>query len=674
MPQGPTPIPSDWDGQTWLSLCVQWPNSLYWRGILRGLLSLPSRGRFWDGSTGSIASAQSIGRTIRDSNFDFPTCGFPVIGGEVKTEKHWVWYSDYNAPARNLSAGGNIRRWTADPLYSDGDDCLLSADGRTFSLADGDYKAKWRIAASRVGKFGSALRKNGETTEIGWWGGMPAVSPNTTEEFDHYSEGIAFFSIDNTLYPQTIQIMEYAETGDTYGQGRGFTLAEHELVVWGYLEIWKFEELGSVVGPAGIPGPQGPNGVPGLDGPGVLMRSEGSTLQWAQEDQPNLWFDLIDLCDLSCEKPEQPPEPLEGACLLATGLTLAVQELLDYEKKAKEENFTLLGILNALATVYAMFWGPWYAEVVTGLVSGAITLLQGDILEWYPSVGAEEYSELKCMFLDAINTWGDWNNHSSTLVRDWVRNRRDAFLPEEPEYKWWQWVQDTPHVDGVAYGLGFMAKAIVERDNPEVDCSECEEPPAELWSAITIFNGITEQGFADRGFSINPIGGGSLVESIGVVAYNSGAPNYICSLHLRHEIPSLEGQNDTNIHYIQVAMAYPHPATFSEQYGYDEVFHFVTVVNPPADYVHWADFILAPRDPGNVQTLFVRDFSGEPIVLDKVGYASDDFYMYLHNGTIDPGANLILKSIKIWGTGYNPYDALGWESNYNVLPPDPPYF
>lgn len=62
------PIPDDWDGETWGCVLVDWPLSEQWFGILRGFVTTPARGRFWDGSTGSIIDAQAIGLEIEGRN------------------------------------------------------------------------------------------------------------------------------------------------------------------------------------------------------------------------------------------------------------------------------------------------------------------------------------------------------------------------------------------------------------------------------------------------------------------------------------------------------------------------------------------------------------------------------------------------------------------------------
>lgn len=67
-------IPDDWDGENWLCVNVQWPNSPQWRAILVGLLTYPGLGRLWDIETGTITDATAIGREIFDRSFPFTLC------------------------------------------------------------------------------------------------------------------------------------------------------------------------------------------------------------------------------------------------------------------------------------------------------------------------------------------------------------------------------------------------------------------------------------------------------------------------------------------------------------------------------------------------------------------------------------------------------------------------
>lgn len=66
-----TPIPTDWDGESWCCYIVEWPDSPSWRRVLTGLLVDPSRGRHWDEATGTITEAQAVGRQIQEHNYLF---------------------------------------------------------------------------------------------------------------------------------------------------------------------------------------------------------------------------------------------------------------------------------------------------------------------------------------------------------------------------------------------------------------------------------------------------------------------------------------------------------------------------------------------------------------------------------------------------------------------------
>lgn len=60
-------IPDDWEGE-YCRYAVCWPNSPQWLAILRGVLVLPARGRFWDEHSGNIVSAQAVIRETYDVN------------------------------------------------------------------------------------------------------------------------------------------------------------------------------------------------------------------------------------------------------------------------------------------------------------------------------------------------------------------------------------------------------------------------------------------------------------------------------------------------------------------------------------------------------------------------------------------------------------------------------
>lgn len=62
------PIPSDWNGTDWTFALVCWPDSQHWRELLLGLITTPTRGRWYDEKTGSITAAQAIGWQIFEKN------------------------------------------------------------------------------------------------------------------------------------------------------------------------------------------------------------------------------------------------------------------------------------------------------------------------------------------------------------------------------------------------------------------------------------------------------------------------------------------------------------------------------------------------------------------------------------------------------------------------------
>lgn len=62
------PIPDDWDGETWRCWAVEWPDSVAWNAMLRGFITMPTVGRFWDERTGSVIAAQAVGIEIWNRN------------------------------------------------------------------------------------------------------------------------------------------------------------------------------------------------------------------------------------------------------------------------------------------------------------------------------------------------------------------------------------------------------------------------------------------------------------------------------------------------------------------------------------------------------------------------------------------------------------------------------
>jgi hypothetical protein len=67
-------IPNDWDGEDWQCFTIQWPNSPQWLALLLGLVTTPTRGRWYDETTGNIKGAQAIGAEIFARNFPWNFC------------------------------------------------------------------------------------------------------------------------------------------------------------------------------------------------------------------------------------------------------------------------------------------------------------------------------------------------------------------------------------------------------------------------------------------------------------------------------------------------------------------------------------------------------------------------------------------------------------------------
>jgi len=73
------PIPNDWDGEDWECVQILWPNSPQFWGLLNGLLTLMTRGRYWEENTGSIIDMQAIAWEIFGKNFPYTNCNNEVI-------------------------------------------------------------------------------------------------------------------------------------------------------------------------------------------------------------------------------------------------------------------------------------------------------------------------------------------------------------------------------------------------------------------------------------------------------------------------------------------------------------------------------------------------------------------------------------------------------------------
>lgn len=117
-------IPSDWDGESTLCVCVSWPDSTEWLGVLWGLLTSPTRGRFWDAETGSIVGAQEVGWQIYEANMALKECG----GSGSLISMSAALYADLSQTT--------IRNYPTTII--DPTDVNTGAPNRSWTLADGD--------------------------------------------------------------------------------------------------------------------------------------------------------------------------------------------------------------------------------------------------------------------------------------------------------------------------------------------------------------------------------------------------------------------------------------------------------------------------------------------------------------------------------------------------------
>lgn len=80
------PIPDDWNGQEWVCVQIEWPDSQQYISLLLGFLTELTRGRYWDRKTGSIKDAQNIGIQIADRNLPLRLCETCQDGNDNGTQ------------------------------------------------------------------------------------------------------------------------------------------------------------------------------------------------------------------------------------------------------------------------------------------------------------------------------------------------------------------------------------------------------------------------------------------------------------------------------------------------------------------------------------------------------------------------------------------------------------
>jgi hypothetical protein len=104
------PIPNDWSGENWHCLQVQWPDSPQWTGLLTGILTLLTRGRYWDENTGTITEAQAIAWQIFNLAYPFVSCDGselpPTDPDDIQKVISWFGGDGCDESEENMGACG----------------------------------------------------------------------------------------------------------------------------------------------------------------------------------------------------------------------------------------------------------------------------------------------------------------------------------------------------------------------------------------------------------------------------------------------------------------------------------------------------------------------------------------------------------------------------------------
>src|SRR5690606_12920058 len=112
-------IPSDWDGEAWSCVRVQWPDSPQYRALLRGALSQLMRGRYWDGQTGSVIGAQNVGKAVWAANAGLSPCAGDGNGGDAvqifNLLAEWRYVVPHNTSPYPLQTQG-MQVWTSNSV------------------------------------------------------------------------------------------------------------------------------------------------------------------------------------------------------------------------------------------------------------------------------------------------------------------------------------------------------------------------------------------------------------------------------------------------------------------------------------------------------------------------------------------------------------------------------
>lgn len=455
-------IPDDWNGETWRGVCIQWPDSVKWRGLLLGQLSLWRRGRIWDARTGCIVDVQAIGNAIWETNWDLPPCsggGYMMYGACGK------------AANRMLGDGGTA---TADDTWHIVDFNHLDddAEGRVGLLVPGSIisvqAGTWRVRARTAfmatnnaqtrliyQETGQVVKDvNGEdcisiptwhdgVADVGW-----ATSPS---EMDCVIE----LSVAHTFWVQ----YRVGRTQTGFGLGyRGVDPAEETT----HATIEFCEVVRSTPGPIGPTGPQGIQGVQGEQGlPG----------EFDCEELRDCLSDLLnpgDEPESYAKWPGGDPVDLSAACRIAEGCLRAVTQLRDdIEEELVDPLANVAGLCAIAAGIFMLVAAPPLGI----LILGSMAAIAGMTLTSFRDTFTDEaMGRFKCIVYCAIIENGTLNNAALVQITNAVHDEFDDSLLEE----FFDMFVDST-------GKSGMSNTVALYQIEVWDCSECTcAPPAWL--------------------------------------------------------------------------------------------------------------------------------------------------------------------------------------------------
>jgi hypothetical protein len=203
-------IPDDWTGE-YCRYAVCWPNSEQWLAVLRGVLSLPARGRFWDEHTGTVTTAQQIIRETFDTNLHLKevimACGDEGLG-EIAAALRLLAISNGSGSCCDRPGSGGQGQIAPpfDPIETGDPETEPPPEG--FESWEEFFHDKcaiaWHIIETLENDLGEMIIINVSTGTLSGLGSLIAITIVTPIPFDDIIAIAAFLiSLGNTIIVAT---------------------------------------------------------------------------------------------------------------------------------------------------------------------------------------------------------------------------------------------------------------------------------------------------------------------------------------------------------------------------------------------------------------------------------------------------------------------------------------